>query len=253
MSSDPIEAPDPDLRIESVTGVDVTLPIAGLGGRSYAFIIDWHIRLIGGLAWFFVAQWIAKRSFNVRTQDTAFDLWVVLPAFVIYFLYHPVLEIVMGGRTPGKRMAGVRIVMRDGSPPGVGPLLIRNVFRLLDSLPFVYVVGLISCFATRQQVRVGDLAAGTLLVYDETPARESVTRLVTQGTAAGLTAAQTEFIDDLVARWPALDPVVRMNLARQALLQFESAAPPVSIATLSEAQTLERLKALLRPAPASAQ
>ena len=50
----------------------------------------------------------------------------------------------MRGRTPGKRMAGVRIVARDGGAPSVGALLVRNVFRLIDSLPLLYGVGLVA-------------------------------------------------------------------------------------------------------------
>ena len=67
---------------------------------------------------------------------------VVLPALAIYFLYHPVLELAMRGRTPGKRSAGIHVVTRDGSAPSAGALLVRNVFRLIDSLPVAYGVGL---------------------------------------------------------------------------------------------------------------
>ena len=55
---------------------------------------------------------------------------------------------------------------RDGSAPGAGALLVRNVFRLIDSLPVLYCVGLVAVIATREHLRVGDMAAGTLLVYE---------------------------------------------------------------------------------------
>src|SRR5690606_4225634 len=95
------------------------------------------------------------------------QLVVVLPATALYLLYHPVLEVLMRGRTPGKRMAGVRIVKRDGGVPGSVALLVRNIFRLIDFLPFFYFVGLVTTMLTRHCVRLGDIAAGTLLVYDE--------------------------------------------------------------------------------------
>src|SRR5262249_48759921 len=69
------------------------------------------------------------------------------------------------GRTPGKRMVGIEIIATDGSAPGVGAILTRNVFRLIDSFPGAYAVGLIATMATRNGVRIGDMAAGTLLVY----------------------------------------------------------------------------------------
>ena len=71
-------------------------------------------------------------------------MFVVAPAAAIYFLYHLVLEMAMHGRTPGKRMAGMHIVARDGSSPSIGALLTRNVFRLVDCFPLVYGVGLVA-------------------------------------------------------------------------------------------------------------
>ena len=90
----------------------------------------------------------------------------LLPAAAIYFLYHPLLEILMQGRTPGKRMAGIRIVTERALTPDAGALIIRNVFRLVDSLPAFYLFGLVVAMFTARQVRIGDLAAGTLLIYD---------------------------------------------------------------------------------------
>ena len=157
--------------IRGATGVDLDLPVAGPGSRTYAFLIDWHIRVIVALAWLVVAMLVVNggltlRSGSGKTGSPAVFL-VVLPPLAIYFLYHPVVEIFMRGQTPGKRRAGVRIVNRDGGIPSVGSIMIRNVFRLVDSLPAFYVVGLLTAFVSAQRLRVGDMAAGTLLVLDE--------------------------------------------------------------------------------------
>src|SRR5690606_14256322 len=137
---------DGTLKIPSVTGIDVELRIAGPGGRSYAFVIDWHIRVLAALAWMILAALGYFGSINaipsLQASQADFVLIVVLPAAALYFLCHPVLEVLMRGRTPGQRIAGVRIVKRDGGVPGIGPLLVRNLFRLVDSLPVFYVVGL---------------------------------------------------------------------------------------------------------------
>src|SRR5450631_2203760 len=159
---------DDRLSVESVTGVDLTLNIAGPGSRSYAFVIDWHIRLLLALAWL-CGSWLLVKIIGVTLSPAAASsklmaIVALAPAAGIYLFYHPVLEVLMRGRTPGKRRAGVRIVTRNGGTPSLGALLIRNIFRLVDSLPFFYVVGLASCFITEQRVRIGDLAAGTLLV-----------------------------------------------------------------------------------------
>jgi uncharacterized RDD family membrane protein YckC len=158
----------PDLVVDSVTGVDVAVPVAGPGARSFAFLTDWLIRTILAVAWYVVAALLYNRSWSISPSlnpDAAWFVAVIAPPAAIYFLYHPVFEIATRGRTPGKRMAGVQIVTRNGGAPTVGALLARNVFRLVDSFPLAYAVGLVVTIATRDHVRIGDLAAGTLLVY----------------------------------------------------------------------------------------
>ncbi|MCY3838275.1 MAG: RDD family protein [Gammaproteobacteria bacterium] len=145
---------------------DRGLPIAGLGGRSYAFLLDWHIRAIAGLAWYVASVWALEGDFVPEETDSTFWWAAVAPALAIYFLYHAGFEILTGA-TPGKRFVGVRIVDRNGRTPGIGALVVRNVLRPIDSLVF-YAVGLASVLLTRQAVRIGDLAAGTLLIYANT-------------------------------------------------------------------------------------
>ena len=150
-------------QVQSDTGVDRSLPIAGLGGRSYAFVVDWHIRTLSSLAWYAASMLILYQGFTVTQTDSIFWLVAAAPSAGIYLLYHPVLEVATGS-TPGKRIAGVRIVDGNGESPGIGALAMRNVLRPLDSLLF-YAVGMASVLLTRQAVRIGDIAAGTRLVY----------------------------------------------------------------------------------------
>lgn len=236
------------LRISGLTGVDVALDIAGPGSRSYAFVIDWHIRLLLGLAWF-CGAWLLIRLIGTARSDTAASrllaLAAALPAVMIYLLYHPVLEVLMRGRTPGKRRAGVRIVTRNGGTPGLGALLIRNIFRLVDSLPFLYVVGLTSCFITEQRVRIGDLAAGTVLVLDAESAAKSLAQIGSMVTQSGLAPALVELIHDVLERWASLDIGRRDELARSILARIDSAAPPGELAGLTDAELSQRLRQLL--------
>ena len=166
-----MSTPASALVIDSVTGVEVALPIAGPGARSYAFVIDWHIRAILAVTWYVFGMMLYNRDWANITPPLEMDgIWfglIALPAAAIYFLYHPVLEIAMRGRTPGKRMAGVRLVTRAGGTPELGAYVIRNVFRLVDTFPVCYGLGLVMTMITRNHVRLGDIAAGTLLVYDQ--------------------------------------------------------------------------------------
>jgi hypothetical protein len=120
-------------------------------------------------------------------------------------------------------MAGVRIVTRNGGTPSVGALLVRNVFRLVDSLPMLYLVGLTTSLLTREHVRLGDLAAGTLLVHDAPPAADS---LATIGRLAGDSRHDPKLLDvaaSVLARWSELEPARRAALARRVLEQLGDA------------------------------
>ena len=198
-----------------MTGVDVELPLAGPGGRSYAFIIDWHIRLLVALVWLLVATLIARVVDALMSESGR--LIVFGPPTLIYLFYHPVVELVMGGQTPGKRIAGVRVVTRNGQPPSVAAILIRNVFRLIDSLPAFYTVGLLSTIVTRDSVRIGDLAAGTVLVYLPGSSRRASERQTMLATQTRLAPDEAELVGDLLERWLQLDPDTRRALARRLL------------------------------------
>jgi uncharacterized RDD family membrane protein YckC len=237
------------LRISGLTGVDVALDIAGVGSRSYAFVIDWHIRLLLALGWF-CGAWLLFKTLGVAlpSMDAKSRLpWTIelVPALVIYLFYHPVLEVLMRGRTPGKRRAGVRIVTRQGGTPSLGALLLRNLFRLLDSLPFLYLVGLASCFITEQRVRIGDLAAGTLLVLDSESAARTLAQLGSMVALSGLPPALVELIHDLLERWTVLDVARRDELARSILAHADPAATAAQLAGLSDADLSRRLRQLL--------
>ena len=231
------------LRIPSVTGVDVELKIAGPGGRSYAFIIDWHIRFLIAVTWFLVGTFAYVGALRFLTPDepggAGYVYIVTIPAAAIYFLYHPLLEVLTHGQTPGKRMAGVRLVaLADGGAPGVAALLIRNVFRLIDSLPAIYAVGLVTTLLTRHAVRIGDIAAGTVLVYDEREPRNVLDELeARQVGRLGLKDAQ--LVRDLLDRWKELGEQQRSKLARQLLDRVGAGPPP------DDAQLRAKLEELL--------
>jgi uncharacterized RDD family membrane protein YckC len=211
----------PQLSVDSATGIDVTLPLAGAGARSYAFVVDWHIRLVLGLAWYGAAallyNYLRDGSLSVAPPPDNDARWfgaVLVPALALYFLYHPLLELIMRGSTPGKRLAGVRVVTRDGGAPSAGALLVRNVFRLIDSLPLAYGLGLTLVALTREHVRCGDMAAGTLLVYESSSLHFAVLPATTAG---ALDVATAELIAELLTRWPLLTAQARASLARALL------------------------------------
>lgn len=216
------------LNIPSITGTDLEFALAGPGGRSYAFVVDWHIRLLLGLAWFIAASLLYSGTVSwIGVGDEAMSGYfflVALPAMVIYFLYHPVLEILMDGRTPGKRIAGIRVVTRDGKAPSNGAHLVRNIFRLVDSLPFAYLIGLTTTLITEQNLRFGDLAAGTLLIYDAVDEKTALKEVeAMHGAQIGLKEA--ELVHELITRWDSLDSATRVGLGRRMLSRLDVELP----------------------------
>ncbi len=233
------------LIVPSFTGVDVELDIAGPGGRSYAFVIDWHLRALLAIAWWIAGSFLYQGAIHFLapddSQSTGFAFVVIIPASAIYFLYHPVLEIAMRGRTPGKRMAGVRVVKHDGTTPDAGALLIRNVFRLVDSLPGFYVVGLTTTLLTERALRIGDMAAGTVLVYEESPGALTLGDSSTNASAA-IGNEKTEIARDLLDRWDHLAPTARKQLAGRILGSDAATASPSS----TDRELRAQIEALLK-------
>lgn len=233
------------LVIGSVTGVDVMLNVAGPGARAFAFVVDWHIRLVLFLAWLLGSGYLLFGTVAffeaAEFSDLSFSVFVIGPATILYFLYHPVLEIVMRGSTPGKRIAGVRIVTEDGGQPGVFALLLRNVLRILDSLPSMYIVGLVSTMVTQRSVRIGDIAAGTILVY-ETQARQDLSGTLASYHDQGDMQLQ-DLTRELVGRWDALSPERRTAMGRKLVAQIE---PELNVQTLNDERVFARLQLFLK-------
>lgn len=216
-----------NLTIKTAGAMEIQLAIAGAGSRSYAFIIDWHIRLLLALAWFYLVVLFMKLvgSFITTSVYSSGGLTVLgyiglLPALIIYFLYHPVLECVTQGRTPGKRMAGIRVVDKEGRTPTLGALCVRNIFRIVDSLPAYYVLGLIVVFVTAKQVRIGDIAAGTLLVYEEKAKAGDLSVLAQMTETTGLNPEQIEILQEMLDRWGSMNRDSRVDLAKRYLARL---------------------------------
>lgn len=235
-----------ELSVDSATGVAVRLELVGPGGRCVAFLIDWHIRVMLALCWYVGAALthnLAEGRSGIAAPlepGASWFLGVLLPTGGLYLLYHPVLELLLRGRTPGKRLTRVRVATRSGATPTTGALLIRNLFRLIDGLPVLYGVGLIATMMTREHVRIGDLAAGTVLVYERKPVLPGATAL------PDIDPEHAALARELLARWPGLDAPARAALADRLL---EAARVP-GAAALADTERLAALRVLAGTAAA---
>jgi uncharacterized RDD family membrane protein YckC len=148
--------------ISTPEGVQLALPLAGIGSRFMALMIDSLI----GIALLLLAVLAAY----ALAGDVAASIVGAVGLLVTYVGYHVVMEVFGGGRTIGKRATGLRVVSDGGAQIGLRASLIRNFFRILEGLATSYIPAMISVLATRNNQRLGDLAAGTLVVRDQRPA-----------------------------------------------------------------------------------
>ncbi len=172
-------AAPPELSIPSATGVPARVVLAGPGARSIAFLLDWLLRTAGATVYMLLASYFINGHFRFDPDPDDATTWYlagVLPGMVIYALYHVILEPLMRGRTPGKRMAGIRVLTPEGLVPTTSAILTRNVFRIVDSMPLFYVVGLLFVLFGKRHLRLGDLAAGTVLAVERAPFLEKLAR-----------------------------------------------------------------------------
>lgn len=150
---------DTRIRMETPEGIDLVLRPAGLLSRSMAFAIDLLIRGALLVALFFTLDAFGEFGTGL----------FVLALFLINWWYMVLFEVLHQGRTPGKQILGLRVIHDDGTPVGWSASLLRNLLRFVDMLPFGYTVGAFTCLQHPLFKRLGDLAAGTLVIYRDAP------------------------------------------------------------------------------------
>lgn len=145
-------------HVQTPEGIDLHLRTAGLLPRSLAWLIDSLIR---------AGIYLAISLAFLPLGGIGMGLFMLI-TFVVEWFYPVLFEVLRDGRTPGKTAYGIKVIHDDGTPIGWNASLIRNFLRVVDFLPFIYGFGIISMMLNRDFKRLGDLAAGTLVVYYET-------------------------------------------------------------------------------------
>jgi uncharacterized RDD family membrane protein YckC len=172
---------DDRVTLATPEGVALELVLAGLGSRFLARLLDTVIQF--GV--------ILALAFGLGIAGGGAPGWVqaivIILVFLTIFAYDIVFETLNHGRTIGKQAAGIRVVGQTGEPVRFFASAIRNIARILDFLPVFYLIGTISIIATARDQRVGDLAAGTLVMRDRFPGMARMTAPITVNPAAVVT------------------------------------------------------------------
>lgn len=150
------------ISVETPEQIDIRFQQAGIGSRFYAALIDTALLTLISLVGYYV-----NRRFISELGDIVGNWLGALGGVIVFVLlwgYYMVSEVTTNGQTLGKRALGLRVIKEGGYPISFADTAIRNLVRIVDFLPCFYGVGLLCMVINRNWQRLGDLAAGTLVI-----------------------------------------------------------------------------------------
>ncbi|MGD1107735.1 MAG: RDD family protein [Terracidiphilus sp.] len=155
------------LNIDTPELVAIEMPLAGIGSRFIAILVDYLIWGFVFLILGIVAAIIipALHFFGGISANWAIGIFVLI-VFLLQWGYFALFEAFGNGRTPGKRVARIRVIHQSGRGINFVESLARNLVRFVDYFPGFYAVGIVAIFLSRRNQRLGDMVAGTLVVRD---------------------------------------------------------------------------------------
>ncbi len=220
--------------VEVRTGESVAFrfELAGLGSRFFAMFIDLSIQIAVLIGAIFLFAWLgsALPSTKAPVGNAAIEKFAaatleglaIFAIFMLFFGYFILFEWLSGGRTPGKRILGIRVVRDGGFPLDFTSAVIRNVVRMLEFALAFYAVSAVVTLLSPLNRRLGDMAAGTLVVrdqrYERAHALPESRRERDDPVVRDLSPAEREAVRRYADRRPSLTPRARVQVAAQLAL-----------------------------------
>src|ERR1700730_9681977 len=209
------------LIIETPEQTFFEFPLAGIGSRALALAIDTLLQVAVFIALGLLGAIISYEAYLPRFGKQYLYAILIFIAFFSQFGYFAFFETIWNGRTPGKRWIHLRVIMDSGRPVGAQGAILRNLMRIVDSLPSIYAVGIITSLISPQNKRVGDYLAGTVVIqersvqgdrslWDATPAP-----LLATSQFPKLNAAELQLVEAYLDRRSSLQDDVRRSMARK--------------------------------------
>ena len=209
------------LTIDTPEQIAIEFPLAGIGSRFLAIAVDMLIQFV---SWFLLALMAnfllpdLSKYWPSAWNWTAAILMLVF--FTLYWGYYALFETLWKGQTPGKRLAGIRVIKDTGRPVAAYEAVARNLLRVVDQIPGMYAVGIITMFLNKKSKRIGDFVAGTVVVHERkhdsglffnTPAQTRKAVL----DVSKLSNRELEVIETFLARRLDLQPELRRSTAER--------------------------------------
>ena len=160
------------IRVDTPEQISLEFPLAGIGSRFLALALDTVLQILLYLAGIFAMLGLAKYAPSMPVwlawlPESWAPALAILFVFCIYWGYFAFFEIIWKGQTPGKRLAGIRVIKNSGRALNVYEVIGRNLLRAIDWLPGMYITGIISMMISRQNQRLGDHLVGSIVVHDK--------------------------------------------------------------------------------------
>lgn len=204
------------VAISTPEGLELEYSLAGVASRIFAGWVDYMMRIL-------VVGAVTLLAY-LAGGGVAGAIALAISVFIGLFVYDIAFEVWGGGQTPAKRWNGLRVVMDDGRPIGFAASAVRNLIRLIDVWLSFGVVAMVSVLATKRDQRLGDLAAGTLVIREpkSTPRRESQYVAIAPGVdVTAVSAAEVAAVRDFLSRREELAPAARARVAENLTRRLE--------------------------------
>ncbi len=209
------------VSVRTPESISFAFELAGLGSRFLAVMLDLLVQVAVLAALVFGLSYASTRLPHIKLHEGTLAqsigiAFVVAIVFLIFFGYFILFEAYWDGRTPGKKLLGIRVVRDGGYPLDAGSAAIRNIVRVAEAAAGFYALSAISTLLSPENKRLGDYAAGTIVVRESPSVRPA--DLAVRPAAAGfsmLTDAERSLIARFVARRKAMTPVHRARMARE--------------------------------------
>ncbi|HEY9084581.1 MAG TPA: RDD family protein [Candidatus Tyrphobacter sp.] len=244
---------DRSVEVRTPESVAFAYQLAGLGSRFLAVIVDITLQYLLILALFFGLAFVADRLARLPGNHTAPSHFaanvgigiVLFVLFMILFGYFILFEAFWNGQTPGKKLLGIRVLRDGGYPIDFTASLIRNLIRVGEELLGFYLLAAISALISSENKRIGDYAAGTIVVRDaRLPAPSAIVGdLLEESSYAAtnlLAGGERELVHRFIERRETLPAAQRAQFAAQLAARVRPRVGP-ELARLDDESLLERL------------
>jgi uncharacterized RDD family membrane protein YckC len=250
-----IPAMDRNIDVRTPESIEFTYALAGLGSRFLAWFLDFLLQIAVFLAIVFGIIYLGDKMPAVTKTATTASAdkiaeailigLVVAVIFALFFGYFIAFEAFWNGQTPGKKLLGIRVVRDGGYPIDFGASLVRNLIRIAEFILTFYSVSAVSATISPENKRLGDIAAGTIVVRDarlKIPSLEALrgNAQPVYGATVFLSGDERALIRRFLDRRDELNAAKRQELAAQLAGRIRDRVP-ADLQRLDDEALLERL------------